>query len=335
MDLGSGCTLADIGEFALIDALRAVAADPTGFDQVLVGPGDDTAVISCPSGQVVITTDMLVEGTHFRRDWSSAFDVGRKSAATSLADIAAMGAVPTALVVAFAAPGDLSVAWAVECMRGLGQEAGALGAAIVGGDVVSAGTITISVTAIGETRGRPPVLRSGARAGDVLALAGRVGWSAAGLEVLTRGSTETCSPIAEQVIAAQVIAAHRCPEPPYADGPAAAVAGASAMIDISDGLISEARHLANSSQVVIEISTTDWEVPQTLLDAGLQLGLDPMVWMLTGGEDHGLLATFPPEARIPPDFRVIGCVTEITDSGAGVRVDGRWAPAKGGFDHFG
>ena len=312
-------TIGDAGEFDLI--ARITEALPR-TDEVLIGPGDDTAVVATPSGSVLATLDVLVEGVHFRRDWSSATDVGRKAAAASLADIAAMGGVATALLVGFAGPRDLPVAWALECNAGLTAEAAKVGACVVGGDVVASSVITVSVTALGDLQGRGPVLRSGAHAGDVLAVAGRLGWSAAGLAVLSGGA---CSP-------AVIIDAHRVPDPPYSAGPMAADAGATAMIDVSDGLIADARHLAESSGVDIVIDTVDWSFPGPMSAAASALGIDPREWMLTGGEDHALLATFPAGVVVPVGFRIIGSV--MASDEPGVIVDGVRRRGLGGHVHF-
>lgn len=314
-------SLAELGEFGLIDRVtREMASGP----QVVVGPGDDAAVVTASDGRVVVTTDLLVEGVHFRRDWSSPVDIGRKAAAANLADIAAMGAVPTALVVGFGAPGDLPAAWAVQCTAGIREEAAAVRAVIVGGDVVAADRVTIAITALGDLQGRPPVLRSGARPGDVLAVSGRLGWSAAGLAILSRGFR------APKVL----VDAHRFPEPPYADGPKAATAGATAMIDVSDGLIADARHMAESSGVDVAITTADWDIPEPIAAAAAAQHVDPRQWMLTGGEDHALLATFPPKVRRPRGFRVIGSIAEPGEAGPGVVVDGYRTAVAGGHEHF-
>lgn len=318
MNEADGASLASVGEFGLIER---IATDVRAFPAAILGPGDDTAIVAAPSGSVLITTDVLVEGHHFRRDWSTPVDIGRKAAAASLADIAAMGGVPTALVVGFGAPVDLAASWAVSCSAGLAQEAAGVGAAIVGGDVVAAEQVIVSVTALGDLQGRPAVLRSGARPGDVVALAGRVGWAAAGLAILTAGFR---SP-------KLLVDAHRFPEPPYAAGPVAAIAGASAMIDVSDGLIADARHIAEASGVVLDIRTDYLVVPDALRSTASAFGLDPLRWVLTGGEDHPLLATFPPDRVIPTDFIVIGTVR---DGQPGVAVDGEPAAVGGGFDHF-
>ena len=316
-------SLGELGEFGLIARVAAEVASPL----VPVGPGDDTAVVAAPDGRVAVTTDMLVEGVHFRLDWSSAVDVGRKAAAASLADVAAMGAVPTSLVVAFGAPADLPAAWAVQCTAGIREEAAAVGAVIVGGDVVASERIVISVTALGDLQGREPVLRSGARPGDRVAISGRVGWSAAGLAVLSRGFR---SPKV-------LVDAHRFPSPPYANGPAAADAGATAMIDVSDGLVADARHMAQASGVDVDLDPSALQVPEPMAAAAAAQHLDPRQWLLTGGEDHALLATFPAGVEIPPGFVVIGEVREVSDpdgSGPGVLVDGVRAEATGGHEHF-
>lgn len=314
-------TISDLGEFGLIQRLTSGAG---AAKAVILGPGDDTAIVAAPDGKVVITTDLMVEGRHFRTDWSTPIDVGRKAAAASLADVAAMGAVPTALVVGLAAPGDLPVAWAVACTAGLTQEAALVGAVIVGGDVVAAEMITLAVTAIGDLQGRDPVLRSGAQVGDQVAIAGRLGWAAAGLAVLTRGFR---SPKA-------LVDAHRCPEPPYAGGPAAAKGKATSMIDVSDGLVADARHLAIASDVVIEIDTSAWVIAEPLQAAASAYNVDPREWMLTGGDDHALLATFPAKAKLPKPFYVIGVVTAPGTGGAGVSVDGVWRAEPGGHEHY-
>ena len=200
-------------------------------------------MLRAPDGRVVATTDMLVEGRHFRRDWSGPRDVGHKAAARSLADVAAMGAVPAALLVAFAAPPQLPVSWAEEFTAGLAAECARGGAAVAGGDVAQADSITVAVTALGDLQGRPPVTRAGARPGDMVAVAGTLGHSAAGLALLGRGLAAP----------AELLAAHRRPRPPYDAGPEAAGRGATAMIDVSDGLLADLGHVADASGVLIEL----------------------------------------------------------------------------------
>jgi len=313
----------DIGEFALIDEVVAHLM-PTTLAEV--GPGDDAAVIAAPDSRVVVSTDVLVEGRHFRRDWSGAHDIGRRAAAASLADIAAMGARTTALVVGLAIPRDVAVTWVTELADGLATEAAAAGAGVVGGDIVRADQVTISVTALGDLSGRAPVLRSGARPGDVLAVAGRLGWAAAGLAVLSRGFRAP----------RKVVDAHRVPQPPYAAGPAAAAAGVTAMIDVSDGLVADAGHIARASRVRMEIDSALLTVDGPVRDAAAAYNIDPLTWVLTGGDDHALLATFPPTVSPPEGFVVIGVVRARSseDMSGEVVVDGQEYSGPPGFDHF-
>src|SRR4051794_1414992 len=311
-----------VGEFGVIARVLAQAGSARAAD---VGPGDDAAVLRAPDARVVATTDVLVEGRHFRRDWSSAEDVGHKAAAANLADVAAMGATATALLVGLACPPDTSTTWLEGVAAGLADECAPLGAAVVGGDLVAAAgdsaAVVLSVTALGDLGGRAPVLRSGARTGDVVALAGRLGWSACGLAVLRRGFT---SPRA-------AVAGHRRPTPPYAAGPAAADAGATAMCDISDGLLADAGHVADDSGVVIDLDHAALvqaclEPAGPLQQVGSALGVDPMAWVLTGGEDHALAATFPARAVLPEGWTAIGSVRSGPRR-AGVFVDRRSAAA--------
>lgn len=314
-------TLADLGEFGLIRMLQDRL--PNGKD-VLLGPGDDAAIVHAIDGRVVATTDMLVEGRHFRRDWSEPYDIGRKAAAQNLADVAAMGARPTALLVALAAPPDLEVDWALGLADGLRDECERTDASVAGGDLVRASSIVISVTALGSLDGRPPVTRAGAKAGDVIAVCGRLGWSAAGLAVLGRGFR---SPRV-------VVEAHRRPEPPYDAGPEAATLGATALIDVSDGLVGDLGHIAKASNVVLDLDTKSLEIAEPLQAVAAAIGVDPLEFVLTGGEDHALVATFPASTNLPERWRVIGRVAAPTDEQPqGVTVNGEKSETAG-HDHF-
>jgi len=310
-------TVGDVGELALVERIRAVVGAQGG--DVLVGPGDDAAVLAAPDGRMVVTTDMLVEGRHFRLDWSEASDIGHKAAAENLADLAAMGARPVGLVVALAIPESTEIAWLDGFLGGLLEEAGRGGAALVGGDLVSGDRVVVSVTALGDLEGRAPVLRSGAQSGDVLALCGEVGSAAAGLAVLSRGFR---SPRA-------LVDAHRRPKPDYAAGQRAALAGATAMLDVSDGLLLDASRLARASGVVVDVDSASLPVAEAVQSAAAAYNLDPLTWALGGGDDHALLATFA-EADVPEGFTVIGRVS----SGDGqVRVDGEPVDPQG-YEHF-
>ena len=313
-------TLGQLGEFALIDAITAnLVAGP----EVLVGPGDDGAVLNLEP-PIVTTVDVLVEGVHFRRDWSSARDVGRKAVAVNVADLEAMGVRASCLVVGFSAPASLEVSWVLEMAAGLAEEGRAAGISLVGGDVTAAKDITIAVTALGGLAGRSPVLRSGATPGQIVAICGRIGWAAAGLVVLGRGFR---SPRA-------VVEAHRVPQVPYGGGAAAAAAGATAMIDVSDGLLADLGHVAKASGVVIDIDRDRLEIAEPLQAVAAATGTDPYALVLTGGEDHALAATFDQDATLPEGWRPIGRVRTAHDDQPTVLVDGAVWESDAGFDHF-
>lgn len=310
-------SIAETGEFGLI--ARIVARLDTG-PATLLGPGDDGAVIAAPDGRVVASTDVLVEGRHFRRDWSGAADIGHRAAAANLADIAAMGARPTALLVALCVPPDLDTAWAEELADGLTAEASLVGASVVGGDMSASPTLTVAVTALGDLENHNPVVRGGAQPGDVIALAGRVGYAAAGYTVLSRGFRTP----------KMLVEAYRRPSVPYAQGPIAARHGATSMIDVSDGLLQDLGHIATASVVGVDVHTDAFEVPGPMRDAATALGVDPYLWLLAGGDDHALAATFPPGVTLPEGWRPIGMVHE----GTGVTVDRKPWTGGMGWDHF-
>lgn len=279
-------------------------------------------MVSAPDGRVVATTDLLVDGRHFRRDWSTPYDIGRKAAAQNLADIAAMGAVPTSLLVGLAAPPDLAAFWAERFADGLRDECDLVEAGVVGGDVVRSDVLLIAVTALGDLQGRAPVTRAGAQVGDVVAFAGRLGWAAAGLATLSRGFR---SPRV-------VVDAHRRPQPPYQAGPDAARSGATSMVDISDGLVADLGHVARASAVHVNIRSSAFEIPDALSQVASALSVDPLTWVLRGGDDHALVATFTAGAKLPAGWHDIGSVVEADVDGA-VTVD-ETPFAAGGFDHF-
>jgi thiamine-monophosphate kinase len=309
-------TPADLGEFGLVRALIARFAQTAA---VIVGPGDDAAVVAVPDGRVVVSTDVLVDARHFRRDWASAADIGHKAAAQNLSDINAMGGTATALTVGLALPADLPVAWVLEMADGFAEECSLVGASVVGGDVTRSSELMIAVSVIGSVDGEP-VLRSGARPGDLVALCGRQGWAAAGLAVLGRGFR---SPRV-------LVEAHRRPAPPYGAGPQAAGLGATALIDVSDGLLADVGHIADASQLAIDLRSDAFDVPEPLHAVAAATGVDPMRFILTGGDDHALVATFPAGTRLPDGWTVIGAATE----GEGVTVDGAAYEGPAGHTHF-
>lgn len=314
-------TLGQIGEFGLINRVARTAKQGRA---VLLGPGDDAALVGTPDGRVVASTDLLVEGRHFRRDWSTGYQVGRKAAAQNLADIAAMGGVGTALLVGFATPADLPLSWAKELAAGLADESALVGASVAGGDTVGSDTLLIAVTALGDLQGRPPVTRAGAHPGDVVAYAGGLGWSACGLELLLRGVDGP----------ERALARHRSPEPPYEQGPAAASAGATAMLDISDGLLADLGHIAEESGVAIDLDPAAFPIDAELRETAARLGVEVLDWVLTGGEDHALAACFPAGAELPPGWHVVGRVTERDGDSRLVTVAGRPWSGTAGWEHF-
>src|SRR3954452_6727021 len=257
--IAAGATVADVGEFGLV---REFVGRFEQGERVYVGPGDDAAVLRAPKGHVVVSTDLLVEGRHFRREWASAGDIGRRAAAQNLSDINAMGGRATVLTVGLALPPDLPAQWVLDLVDGIAAEAAVVGASIVGGDLTAGSEVVIAVTVLGECT-VAPVLRSGARPGDVLAIAGRQGWAAAGLAVLGRGFR---SP-------RKVVEAHQRPEPPYDAGPAAAAAGATAMIDVSDGLVADVAPVAEASDVAIDINSAAFPLDEPLRAVGAALGV--------------------------------------------------------------
>lgn len=312
-------TAGELGEFPLIEAITA------RFDQgaqVLVGPGDDAAVLSVATGSVVTSVDLLVQDRHFRLDWSSATDVGRKAAAEGLSDINAMGGTALGIVVGLSCPPELETSWVLSLADGLAAEAADAGASVVGGDITSGPALAVSVTALG-TCPDGIVQRGGAQPGDIVALAGRQGWAAAGFAVLARGFR---SPRA-------VVDAHRQPRPPYSAGPEAARLGATSMIDVSDGLLQDIGHLASAGGVAIDVESGRLEVAEPLRTVGSALGVDPLRFVLTGGDDYGLVATFAADVDLPDAWRRIGSVLEAGEAGT-VTVDGADYPEPAGHQHF-
>jgi len=313
-------TLGSLGESAV---LRRIFPRLPDAASALLGPGDDAAVVAAPDGRFVVTTDTLVHGPDFRHAWSSPFQLGWKAAATNLADVAAMGARPTALVVALVAPTATPAAWLEHFADGLREACAALapGCGVVGGDLSVSEQLTIAVTAFGDLEGRPPVLRSGARAGDVVAVCGELGLAGRGLELLfARGADATGEPDAVAAAALRPafdreLDAQLAPHPPIGAGVVAALAGATSMMDVSDGLALDARRIAEASGVVVDLDAT--AVGSTMA--------------LTGGEDHAMLATFPADVALPDGFRPIGSVRE---GGAELRVDGRAYTHRGGWDPY-
>ncbi|MGP3536438.1 thiamine-phosphate kinase [Microbacterium sp. RD1] len=280
---------ATVGQTAERDVLRRIL-DRLPATSAVVGPGDDAAVLAAPDGRVVATTDTLVHGPDFRLAWSSPFELGWKAAAVNLSDVAAMGARPTALLVALALPEDTLLTFVDGFADGLVAACAELApdCAVEGGDLTVSETLTIAVTALGSLGGRSPVLRSGARPGDEVRVVGELGVAGRGLAVLfdrftdAAGAPVPVTPAARAALPetdAHALARQLAPHPPVWAGTQIADAGATALMDVSDGLALDATRLAEASGVTIDL-------------ASALLGPDPAT-ALSGGEDHALLFTVP------------------------------------------
>ena len=348
---GRAIRVGDLSEEELLAVITPLL--PRG-PQTPVGTGDDCAVLSFPDARTAVSTDVLVEGHHFRTEWSTGRDVGARAAAQNLADAAAMGARPVALVIGLVMPPTTPVAWVRDFAQGLAQGCKPCGAGVVGGDLSGGKSLVVAVTVLGDLEGRAPVLRSGARPGDLVVHAGTLGRSAAGLALLSAGP-QVIAGLERAEDMPQVrdcLAAFRAPSPALAAGPALAVAGATSMMDVSDGLLRDAGRIARASGVVIDLDVPDDLPDMSFLepvaalvadDAGPAARALARSWLLTGGEDHGMLATFPADAaeRLPEGVRVIGRVLDLEGPQSralghrpGVLLGGEPAQENAGWDHF-
>jgi thiamine-monophosphate kinase len=329
---GDPATLGSAGELA---TLARILPHLPAADGAEVGPGDDCAVVRAPDGRFVITTDMMIEGPDFRLAWSSPHDLGRRAATSNLADVAAMGARPTALLVAIAAPARTPVTDLEALADGLreGCALQAPGCGVVGGDLSVSDALVITVTATGDLEGRDPVLRSGARPGDVIAVAGTLGMAAAGVRLLfehARTAAAGGDPLPDTALARRLRASHPAaieaqlsPVAPLAAGVAAARAGATAMLDVSDGLLLDLGRMARASEVGIDLGSAALaDDARRVAAAHPSLPPAALDLVLTGGEDHALVASFPAGATLPDPFRAIGRVVAPGAEGPAVTVDG-------------
>ena len=301
-----------LSERDVINTLQKIFA--TSDSRVRVGIGDDAAVVTTQS-QSIITSDMAVEDVHFKLEWSSAFDIGRKITAANVADILSMGAQCDYLTASVALTGDETMQWIENLARGMKHEADAAGALIVGGDIARGPKIVISMTAVGSAQS--PILRSGAQAGDGLYLSSLTGWSAAGLELLTREVS------INSAIAERALSEFSAPTLDYSSD----FSGATAMADVSDSVLIQAEQIAEASGVqlvldqVLIAQASEFKDLSTLAD---ELKVDVFQWILGGGEDHVLLAT----GQSLPGIR-IGSVV----AGSGIAgVDMKKAPVS--WSHF-
>lgn len=301
-----GATVGEVGERALIALFTAAAAGADGrkADDVVIGSGDDAAVLGC-SGAVVVSTDTAVAGRHFRFDWSSAEQIGARAVMQSAADIAAMGGSVSGVVVSIGCPPQTPVARVLGINAGIVEQTHRLGGRVLGGDLVSAPSVILTVTSIGSLTGAPPVTLSGAQPGDVLAVSGALGGAAAGLAVLS-AIEHGADPVLRERFS-RLVDRYRLPQPDLDQGPLAAAAGAHAMTDISDALIEELITMADASGVRLDVTSASVPRPGGLDALAAELGVDPARWALTGGEDHELLAAFAP-GTVPDGWTTIGTV---------------------------
>jgi thiamine-monophosphate kinase len=318
--------LKSLGEFGLIARLTGGLEPGPGVE---AGVGDDAAVLlPTPGHRLVVTTDVLVEGLDFTAELSEPEDWGWKAVAANLSDLAAMAAEARWLVLALTVPEATPVPTLERVYAGVGEACRAYGVTLVGGDVSAGPALSLAVTALGEAE--RPVLRSGARPGDRLAVSGPLGAAAAGLALL-----RSADPAAAELLGRfpALAAAHRRPQPALAMGVALARAGATAMIDVSDGLAGDALHLAESSGVGVEVHDATVPLAPGVAEAAALLGLDPLALALGGGEDFVLAAALPRAADLGG---VLDCGRFTADRSQRVRVtrSGPQPLAGLSYDHF-
>lgn len=318
-------TVAQAGEAATIAAIREAA--PSEIN------GDDAAVLdpAPPNSRHLATTDVLVEGVHFRFDWSIPFEVGAKAVTQNFADIQAMGGRPTAVLMSLAAPADLELEIVSEIARGVGECAAPWAVELVGGDVVSSTQLVVSLTAIGVLAGPDPAMTiDGALPGHEVIASGVIGHAAAGEAILRYFGSRDAVP--DNAVLQDLVRRHCAPELVVGRGSVARAAGVSSMTDNSDGLLRDLTTLATRSGVDLDLDGAALTPDAQLYYAGEVLGVDPWEWVLTGGEDHTLIGTTA--QQVPAGYRTLGTVREAGESPA-VTVDGQPPIYTGGWDSLG
>jgi thiamine-monophosphate kinase len=291
--------------------------------------GDDCAILAPGDGRLAVSTDSSVEGIHFRLDWLDHGEVGWRAAASALSDLAAEGASPAGVLAALVVPPAASDGEVVALMDGVGQAAESVRAAVLGGDLSRGPSWIVAVTVLGWAR--RPVTRAGARPGDGLWVTGELGGARAALEAWKRGdqpSPETRAAFAHPI--PRIVAGHMLAE-----------AGALAMIDVSDGLGGDARHLAEQSRVAVELDLGAVPASLACLDEARRLGVSPQQFAAVGGEDYELLAAMPPAFdtdaahAFARDTGVALTRVGSVAAGSGVRASqGGRAVTLQGYDHF-
>jgi len=308
------------------DAIRRFSERlPTAPKEVVVPIGDDCAVVRLGGELWVAAADMLLEGRHFRPEWSEPADVGYKAVAVNVSDVAAMGGTPRFVLSSGGAP-DAETVWG--CMEGVLEACEAFGVYPLGGDTTGADALTVDVAILGHVEGEP-VLRFGARPGDVLAVTGELGASAAGLLALENGLEGH----------ERLVRKHRRPEPRVGAGRAAGRLGAAAMIDLSDGLASDLRHVCERSGVGCRVDLRALPVADDVRGIANSLGRDLELLAATGGEDYELLIALPEatldglQNALDVPLTIIGEFTERRE-GVAFMLDGDPMAGLSGWDHF-
>ncbi|MCF6287311.1 MAG: thiamine-phosphate kinase [Candidatus Hydrogenedentes bacterium] len=316
-----------LGEFGLI---RKLTEQLKQGDTVVHGIGDDCAVLAVGEKQLLLTCDASLEDVHFKRHWGKPEDIGWKAAVSALSDIAAMGGRATAVLVTLALPEDLPVSYAEGLYRGLADAVESVGATIVGGDTTASRSgIIIDITVIGEVVGRP-VLRSGAQPGDVIAVTGAIGERGAGLHALLH-----------DVDASELIRAYLHPSPRIEAGQwFQAQPGVHAMMDVSDGLLPDARHIAQASGVGIDLFSDKLPKNDRLDAYWKSQGEGGSLQRVRSGEEYELLVVLAAaefdmicEAFSRYTGLLISVIGECTKSHEGIQLDGS-IPGATGFEHF-
>lgn len=325
--------ISELGEDAVLalvlDEFRRAGVLADG----LAGPGDDCALLPAQPFGTVMSTDMMVEDVDFHRTTFTPFDIGWKIAAVNLSDIGAMGSRPNALTLSAGLPETMADTEVAELARGVAKALDTLapGTRVVGGDLSSSPTLVLAATVTGAAL-QHPVRRSGAQVGDQLAIAGQLGWAYCGWQLL-----DTYAPSQLDVdvsVIHRALAAQRQPRPPVHLGVEAALAQATAMIDVSDGLLQDATRIARSSQIELDLSASVLDgFVYELLSLSNIISVDLRSAVLRGGEDFALLATFPPDVRLPDGFVAIGSVIDTSVPG-GISIDGRPVEDAAGWSHF-
>lgn len=309
-----------MNEFEVIKKISGGLPEPP--PEVLVPIGDDCAVLRLGDKQWVAAADMLVSGHHFK-EWASPEDVGYKAVAVNVSDVAAMGGTPRFVLTSGGAPDPETT---LRCLRGVMEACAAFGVYPLGGDTTRADALTVDVSILGELAG-PPVLRSGARVGDLLAVTGELGASAAGFLALEAGRDDF----------GRIARRHLRPEPRVGAGRAAARLGVNAMIDLSDGLASDVRHVCERSGVGCRVDLDRLPVAEDTRALAGEMDRIPEVLAATGGEDYELLVAAPEDvlAELARDVEVpLTVVGEITARDVVFCLGGEVVEGLSGWDHF-